>query len=267
MSERIGVTSELASELRSELGSANWGQSRIRVLADLQEPILNPPLSFWQQFGGILPPEPPSLVPNPRRPAMARRGRYFLPDQPLHVIQRGNNRQAIVFCVDDYRRLYAWLAEAAAAHDCAIHAYVLMTNHFHLLVTPGDAESVPRTMQALGRRYVRHVNSARGRTGTLWEGRYRAAPIDSEAYFLACCRYIELNPMRAGMVADPAGYRWSSYRNNAEGYRSELLVPHDQYLAIGVGDLMRRSGYRALFLEPLSNDGVQVEDLGLKYLF
>ena len=125
---------------------------------------------------------------------MARLGRYFLPHQPLHVIQRGNNRQPIFFCRDDYRRLHAWLAEAAAAHDCAVHAYVLMTNHFHLLVTPGSGQSLPRTMQALGRRYVRHVNSANRRSGTLWEGRYRAAPIDSEAYFLACCRYIELKP-------------------------------------------------------------------------
>jgi putative transposase len=134
---------------------------------------------------------------------VARLGRYFLPDQPLHVIQRGNNRQAIFFCQDDYGRLHAWLAEAAAAHDCAVHAYVLMTNHLHLLLTPGNETSLPGTMQSLGRRYVRHINAARRRTGTLWEGRYRAAPIDSEAYFLACCRYIELNPVRAGMVALP----------------------------------------------------------------
>jgi REP element-mobilizing transposase RayT len=111
---------------------------------------------------------------------MARLGRYFLPDQPLHLIQRGNNREAVFFCDEDYELYRAWLAEAAARHGCAIHAYVLMTNHVHLLATPQAPLSLPRMMQALGRRYVRHVNDAYRRTGTLWEGRYRAAPIDSE---------------------------------------------------------------------------------------
>ena len=128
---------------------------------------------------------------------MARHGRFFLPDQPLHVIQRVNNRSAIFFDIEDYEHYHDWLAEAAAEYGCLIHAYVLMTNHVHLLVTPERAESLPRTMQSLGRRYVRAINAAQRRSGTLWEGRYRAAPIDSEAYFLACCRYIELNPVRA----------------------------------------------------------------------
>ena len=141
---------------------------------------------------------------------MARLGRYFLPDQPLHVIQRGNNRAPIFFGDDDYERYRTWLGEAAAAYGCAIHAYVLMTNHVHLLVTPREDESLPRTMQSLGRRYVRHVNTRYRRSGTLWEGRYRAAPIDSEAYFLACCRYIELNPVRAGTVGHARDYPWSS---------------------------------------------------------
>ena len=131
---------------------------------------------------------------------MVRLGRYFLPDQPLHVIQRGNNREAIFFAEADYDDYRGWLADAAAACGCAIHADVLMTNHVHLLVTPRRVDSLPRTMQSLGRRYVRHINANYRRTGTLWEGCYRAAPIDSEAYFLACCRYIELNPVRAGMV-------------------------------------------------------------------
>src|SRR5258708_17274292 len=115
---------------------------------------------------------------------MARAGRYFLPDQPLHVIQRGNNRDATFFTDDDYAQYHAWLAEAAGEHGCAVHAYVLMTNHVHLMVTPAGADSLPRTMQSLGRRYVRHVNAVYRRTGTLWEGRYRSAPIDSEGYFL-----------------------------------------------------------------------------------
>jgi putative transposase len=147
---------------------------------------------------------------------MARLGRYFLPDQPLHVIQRGNNRGAIFFREEDHAQYREWLAAAAADYGCRVHAYVLMTNHVHLLVTPRREDSLPRVMQSLGRRYVRHVNAAYQRSGTLWEGRYRAAPIDSEAYFLACCRYIELNPVRAGMVDHPRAYRWSSYRAHAE---------------------------------------------------
>src|SRR5579872_4854507 len=112
--------------------------------------------------------------------AMARLGRYFLRNQPLHVIQRGNNRAAIFFGKEDYARYRDWLGDAAAEYGCLIHAYVLMTNHVHLLVTPREEESLPRTMQSLGRRYVRYVNVAYRRTGTLWEGRYRAAPVDSE---------------------------------------------------------------------------------------
>lgn len=162
---------------------------------------------------------------------MARLGRYFLPGQPLHVIQRGNNRAPIFFHDEDYTRYRDWLARAAAEQGCAVHAYVLMTNHVHLLVTPESADSLPRLMQSLGRRYVRSVNAAYRRTGTLWEGRYRAAPIDSEAYFLACCRYIELNPVRARMVAHPRDYRWSSYAAHARGARDALAHDHPLYRA------------------------------------
>jgi putative transposase len=185
---------------------------------------------------------------------MARLGRYFLPDQPLHVIQRGNNRGAIFFCDDDHARYRAWLAEAAAEYGCAIHAYVLMTNHVHLLVTPREEESLPRVMQSLGRRYVRHINGVYRRTGTLWEGRYRAAPIDSEAYFLACCRYIELNPVRAGMVAHPRDYRWSSWRAHALGAADDLVSEHALYRALGRSAAERQKEYRALF-RPALDDG------------
>src|SRR6266700_2824605 len=143
---------------------------------------------------------------------MARLGRYFLPDQPLHVIQRGDNREPIFFCEDDYACYRDWLVAAAADHGCSIHAYVL--------VTPNRADSLPRMIQALGRRYVRHINVTYRRTGTLWEGRYRAAPIDSEAYFLACCRYVELNPVRAAMVRHPREY--SSSTEN--GVRVDLIA-------------------------------------------
>ncbi len=184
---------------------------------------------------------------------MARLGRYFLLDQPLHVIQRGNNREAIFFCDDDYQRYCAWLAEAAARNGCAIHAYVLVTNHVHLLATPAGAQSLPRMMQSLGRRYVRYVNAAYRRTGTLWEGRYRAAPIDSEAYFLACCRYIELNPVRAGMAGEPGDYPWSSWRAHAWGAADSLVSDHALYRALGAVPAARQAAYRALFDAPLDD--------------
>ena len=188
---------------------------------------------------------------------MARLGRYFQLDQPLHVIQRGNNRQAIFFTPEDYTRYRDWLIEAAAAYDCAIHAYVLMPNHVHLLATPGAKDSLPRMMQSLGRRYVRHVNATHGRTGTLWEGRYRAAPIESEAYFIACCRYIELNPVRANMVSHPRDYPWSSYRAHALGAADALVSDHPLLRRLGRNVAERRQAYRRLFRAPLEEDFIE----------
>jgi putative transposase len=189
--------------------------------------------------------------------SMPRPGRYFLPDQPLHVIQRGNNRQPIFFAADDYSRYRDWLIEAAAAYGCRVHAYVLMTNHVHLLVTPRDARSVPRTLQSLGRRYVRFVNDTYRRTGTLWEGRYRAAVIDSEAYLLACMRYIELNPVRAGMVAHPRDYRWSSYRAHAHGAVDALAQEHALFRRLGKTASERQSAYRALVRAALDPEFIE----------
>jgi putative transposase len=188
---------------------------------------------------------------------MARLGRYFLPDQPLHVIQRGNDRQAVFFSPDDYARYRDWLIEAAGAYGCAVHAYVLMTNHVHLLVTPSTAESLPRTMQSLGRRYVRHINWAHKRTGTMWEGRYRAAPIDSDAYFLSCCRYIELNPVRARMAAHPRDYPWSSFRAHADGQKDALVGDHPLYRALGPSVAKRQQAYRELFRAKLGAEFVE----------
>jgi putative transposase len=187
---------------------------------------------------------------------MARLGRYFLPDQPLHVIQRGNNREAIFFAAEDHARYRDWLTEAASDYGCAVHGYVLMTNHVHLLLTPLSPDSLPRTMQSLGRRYVRYVNGAYRRTGTLWEGRYRAAPIDCEAYFLACCRYIELNPVRARMVRHPREYRWSSYRAHAQGVTDPLLSGHELYDRLGRTPADRQQEYRALFRAALDENFV-----------
>lgn len=182
---------------------------------------------------------------------MARLGRFFIEGQALHVIQRGNNRGPVFFEEDDYHRYRQWLIEAAADNGLLVHAYVFITNHVHLLVTPETADSLPRTMQSLGRRYVRHVNAREGRSGTLWEGRYRAAPIDSEEYFIACCRYIELNPVRARMVAHPRQYRWSSYRAHGEGKDDALARFHDAFRRLGRSIEERQAAYRALIREKL----------------
>jgi len=140
-----------------------------------------------------------------------------------------------------------WLDEALHESGCALHAYVLMTNHVHLLLTPENAALIPRLLMSLGRRYVQYVNRAYGRTGTLWDSRYRSSLVQTETYLLACQRYIELNPVRAAMVADPSQYRWSSYRANALGASEDRLTPHPLYLELGTSDKERRSAYRALF--------------------
>ena len=178
---------------------------------------------------------------------MARLGRFFAADQPLHVIQRGNNRQAIFFADEDYALYRRWLAEAADAYGCAIHAYVLMANHVHFLLTPKKKDSLPRMMQSLGRRYVRHVNAAYGRSGTLWEGRYRAAPIDADDHFFSCCRYIEFNPVRARLAKHPRDYPWSSYRAHAMGAADELVSPHRLFKRLVRNAAERQKEYRALF--------------------
>lgn len=188
---------------------------------------------------------------------MPRLGRYYLPDQPQHVIQRGNDRQAVFFGDEDREAYLGWLLAAAHKHGCAIHAYVLMTNHVHLLATPVGAESLPRTMQSLGRRYVRYLNDAHRRTGTLWEGRYRAAPIDSDRYLMLCARYIELNPVRARMVRHPREHRWSSYRANALGAADALVTPHTLYLSLGRNAAERQASYRALFRETLGEEFIE----------
>jgi putative transposase len=177
---------------------------------------------------------------------MARLMRYRLAGHLLHVIQRGNNRQKVFFADEDYTRYLGWLAGAALANRCTVHAYVLMPNHVHLLVTPERKDSLPRMMQTLGRLYVRYVNAARGRSGTLWEGRYRAAPIEGE-HFLACCRYIETNPVRAGLAERPRAYRWSSYRAHAAGAPDPLAAPHPAFHRLGRNAAARVKAYRAPF--------------------
>lgn len=177
---------------------------------------------------------------------MARHPRFDLPGVPQHLVQRGVDRQPCFAGTDDYLRYRQELGEAALKHDCALHAYVLMTNHVHLLVTPAERGAVSRMMQAIGRRYVACFNARYRRTGTLWEGRFKSALVDSERYVLACYRYIELNPVRAGMVSTPRGYRWSSYRDNALGLSDALIQPHAAYRQLGADAHARRAAYRQL---------------------
>jgi putative transposase len=164
---------------------------------------------------------------------MPRQPRPDLADVPQHVVQRGNDRQPCFYATEDYRRYLAGLRESAIRYGCSVHAYVLMTNHVHLLVTPSSAGAVSRMMQWLGRQYVGYINGRYRRTGTLWEGRYKSCLVDTERYLLTCYRYIELNPVRAAMVADPADYAWSSYRTNAQALPDKVVVPHAEYLRLG----------------------------------
>lgn len=175
---------------------------------------------------------------------MPRKPRFNLPGVPQHVIQRGNNREPCFYGEPDYHRYLDDLREAAEQNHCRVHAYVLMTNHVHLLVTPMADHGVTHLMQDLGRQYVRYVNYTYRRTGTLWEGRYKSSLIDSEAYLLTAMRYIEMNPVRAGMVMHPGDYRWSSYGTNAHGRTNALITPHPVYQSLGGESAPRQHRYR-----------------------
>lgn len=182
---------------------------------------------------------------------MPRRPRLVLPGTPLHLIQRGNNRQACFYADDDYLFYLEWLEKCAKKYACDIHAYVLMTNHVHLLITPKKTDSAGLLMKHLGQRYVQYINRTYRRSGTLWEGRYRSCIAQDESYVLGCYRYIELNPVRAAMVEHPAEYRWSSYRVNAQNENSVLVSPHEQYLRLSADQKMRALVYRELFRHQL----------------
>lgn len=182
---------------------------------------------------------------------MARQPRYVLPGQPQHIIQRGNNRSAIFARDADYDFYLHCLSEACARYACDVHAYVLMPNHVHVLVTPWRANSVSKVLQSVGGRYAQYVNASYRRTGSLWEGRYRSTVLDPAEYLLACMAYIELNPVRAGLAAVAAEYRWSSYGRNAEGRVNLLIRPHPVYDELGSTPRERQEGYRALLAVPI----------------
>jgi putative transposase len=182
---------------------------------------------------------------------MPRRPRLQLAGVPFHVIQRGNNRSACFFADDDYSFFLDHLSLLSKKHQVAVHAYALMTNHVHLLLTPQRSTGVSALMKQLGQRYVQYVNRVYRRSGSLWEGRLRSSMVDAENYLLACQRYIELNPVRAGMVEHPADSRWSSYRTNGQGQTSDLVQPHPLYRALGGEPASRQAAYRELFRHQL----------------
>jgi putative transposase len=184
---------------------------------------------------------------------MARLPRFAAPGQPQHVIQRGTNRSPLFVTTHDYLLFRECLLSAIRRYECRIHAYVLMTNHVHLLMASDRVGAIGRVMQSVGGRYVRYFNDRYDRSGTLWEGRYRATVIDTEQYLFTCYRYIEENPVRAALVKHPADYRWSSHSANAFGAEDVLVTAHERYVALGSTSSTRQNAYSALFraaLEP-----------------
>lgn len=187
---------------------------------------------------------------------MPRRPRIKLAEVPQHVVQRGINREPCFFAEEDYHCYLHWLQKSAADWGCAIHAYVLMTNHVHLLVTPANPDGIAKMMQSIGRRYVQYINRSYRRTGSLWEGRFKSSLVQAEEYLLTCMRYIELNSVRANMVNDPSQYRWSSYRHNGLGQVDERITPHPLYLSLDKDEAMRLAEYRGLFRSQLDEEAL-----------
>ena len=178
---------------------------------------------------------------------MPRKPRFYLPGIPVHIVQRGHSREPVFFGNDDYTAYLDWLGQASERYGCAIHAYVLMTNHIHILATPDSQNSISQMMQYLGRHYVPYINHAYGTSGTIWEGRYKASMVHDDEYLLTCMRYIELNPVRANMVKTPGAYRWSSFRANGRGESSTLIQPHSLYHSLGRTRQQRQGAYQDLF--------------------
>lgn len=187
---------------------------------------------------------------------MARLPRLVIPFQPHHIINRGVDRQAIFRDDADYQAFLSWLGQAAKQFKVALHAYVLMGNHVHLLASPSDSEGLGKMMQWIGRFYVPYFNQKYGRSGTLFQGRFKASVIDSEGWFMACSRYIELNPVRAGMVTEPGAYRWSSYAHHVGVQTDPLITDHPLYWALGNTPFEREAQYQQLLLQTPSKDEI-----------
>jgi putative transposase len=183
---------------------------------------------------------------------MPRHSRLVLPAVPLHVIQRGHDRQRCFFVDDDFVVFRQWLHEEAVIARCEMHAYVLMNNHMHLLLSVEDAKQLAAMMKGLTQKYAQYFNHRHQATGSLWDGRYKSCLVQTEGYLLTCQRYIEMNPVRAGMVQFPGNYKWSSYRSNAEGRHDAVVTPHSVYQRLGMNDSERRQAYMRLFQETLT---------------
>ncbi len=185
---------------------------------------------------------------------MGRKPRFELIGVPQHIIQRGHNREPCFFSQDDYFSYLEYLKLTSIKFKCRIHAYVLMTNHVHILATPMGQYSISEMMQSLGSQYVRVINKRYNRSGTLWEGRFKSSLVDSDAYLLTCMRYIELNPVRADMVEHPGEYKWSSYHINAQGVCSDLIEKHPLYLSLGTDIERRLVAYREIFSQRVDDE-------------
>lgn len=190
---------------------------------------------------------------------MPRRPRLHVPGLSHHVYQRGVNRSDIFVEEVDYRCLLALIADTAQISAIEVHAYTLMTNHYHLVVTAPSRSVLALAMARINRGYTNHYNQKYGRIGPLWNGRYGAALLDTQRYWLTCLRYVELNPLRARIVTSPEDYRWSSYRVHAHGQSCDWLTPHHCYLALGADDQSRQSAYRTLCAVPLTNAELRLQ--------
>lgn len=189
---------------------------------------------------------------------MPRKTRMYLPGIPCHIIQRGNNRDACFYAEQDYQFYLECIHDASNRYGVKIHAYVLMTNHVHFLMTPVHKDSISLSMQSVGRRYVQYINKEYYRTGTLWEGRHKSSLVDAEQYLLKCMKYIELNPVRANMVKHPSEYKWSSYRCNALAEKNPLISHHLLYEALGLNVDNRLKAYQLLFDRDLEQHDIKL---------
>ena len=178
---------------------------------------------------------------------MARLSRIVVPNQPLNIMHRGNNRQDIFKSEEDMTRIEEDIAHALFTSGCHLHAYVIMTNHLHLLITPTDKAQLSKFMQTMANRYVRYFNATNNRTGTIWEGRFKSCLVDSENYLFSLHRYIEMNPVKAKMVKNIADYPWSSYRYNALGKKNSLITMHKLYQDLGENSALRAENYQKIF--------------------
>ncbi|MGO4378501.1 transposase [Pseudoduganella sp. RAF53_2] len=188
---------------------------------------------------------------------MPRQPRHFPAGSCMHIVQRGDNRRTCFHSENDRRHYVSLLDKYSKASGCLIHAYVLMSNHVHLLVTVQELNAQSWMMKAISQCAAHRLHCLRGESGTMWDGRYKAARVEAEDYLLLCQRYIELNPVRAGMVQYPGHYRWSSYNCNAEGRRNDVITPHEVYLRLGREARQRQMAYQALFDIPYSESDLE----------